>query len=454
MKRIIFIIPVIALLFLTACNPNKDIYDNLGETVYTDDFSFTFSESDYVNVEKLGSPYATDEEKELLAFVKNNQCFTDEVPASKWVPYLLEDEYIAYGVSSKAMLTYNYSSNFVIGESYTLITEDYEAMGTNEGEPGYSEYFSETIVPNDFIPEWLPSNSPESELMEIKLVSYQYNDGASTFEKSSFYQLLTLNETDTLWGAFEGGYILTSEDYASMGAPGTHNNFSSDYSPNDFIPTFLNINFPYGYGAENATTIMVIYKFYASGTTKAYGREFYFDQTWSPKQKTEQYMVSSVGWVFDPTISFGVSAADYQSVVDIVSADPDKSYLVDSYGTAEYYYGSSAYYVNYDRRVSKRRTVDPDNFGNLTDFEALTLIYQRVNEGVIVMLQNKFPNATPQINGIDAFFIVTYVTYNDPGMGELRKVETVKLQCTAAASGGNPPQFTVVEDSAVIPITE
>lgn len=51
------------------------------------------------------------------------------------------------------------------------------------------------------------------------------------------------------WEAVEGVYYLSSADFDSMGEgsgqPGQYDNFGSSISPDDYLPTFLGLTFPY-----------------------------------------------------------------------------------------------------------------------------------------------------------------------------------------------------------------
>ncbi|WAC00829.1 hypothetical protein N7U66_11155 [Lacinutrix neustonica] len=47
------------------------------------------------------------------------------------------------------------------------------------------------------------------------------------------------------------------------GEPGQYNNFSSSVSPNNYLPTFLELNFPYG---QEGQELVVIYDYYSSNS--------------------------------------------------------------------------------------------------------------------------------------------------------------------------------------------
>jgi len=152
--------------------------------------------------------------------------------------------------------------------------------------------------------------------------------------------------------------------------------------------------------------------------------------------KTNQFINTGTKWVFNPTVKFIMTTADYQLIIKAVKADPAKKAYVDQYGTAEYYYGASSYYSEFNAQISKRATQAA--FQGLTAAQANALITKRIEEGIIVMLQAKFPNAVAQVSGINVMYVVTYAVYENDG-------STVKFTATFQCIKSSPnPQFKLV----------
>lgn len=244
------------------------------------------------------------------------------------------------------------------------------------------------------------------------------------------------------WEAVEDVMYLSDADYDSMGSgPGKYNNFSSSAKPENYLPQFLSQTYPY---AQEGMVMAVVYKYYSSGV-KTYADEYTFiDGAWSiynpVEEMTDQFINVGDKWIFDPTVKFTMEAADYQLIVDAINANSETQYLVDR-GNSEYYYGASAYYTNFDLRVSKRTTGDfaQEAFTSLSTEDAVELTYTRMTEAVGIMLTAKFPNAVAQVSGVDVLYVVTVATYeNDLSRGKY----TVTYQCTQ--SGPNA-EFTFVE---------
>ena len=136
-----------------------------------------------------------------------------------------------------------------------------------------------------------------------------------------------------------------------MGSPGKYDDFSSSDLPKDYLPALLTSKYPLaGEGSE----VVVVYKYYEGGLLTLADRYSFTNGNWVSsydyvEPKTSQFLYSTDGWVFDPTVNFTMVNADYQLVVDWVKNNigADK---VDSYGTQEFYTGAGSNYNNYDLR--------------------------------------------------------------------------------------------------------
>ena len=100
----------------------------------------------------------------------------------------------------------------------------------------------------------------------------------------------------------------------------------------------------------------------------------------------------------------------------------------------------------WEEKVYDPEIDDPElvNIFNTEGAEAATNeLFRRITqEGIIILLENKFPDAQPQVNGVDAHFVVGFETYND---NLSRSYLEAEYRCVEAASGGNPPVFEFIE---------
>ena len=143
---------------------------------------------------------------------------------------------------------------------------------------------------------------------------------------------------------------------------------------------------------------------------------------------------------------------DYQLVVDYVRDNISADYL-DSYKTAEFYYGFASYYGNVSFRLTYRTSyaeLDTELTALATDEEKVALLHERLKEGMEIFTQLRFPEAVPTVSGIDVYYIVTTNIYYANGINsETDGLRAYTFKCTAAASGDTPPQFEYISDEAV-----
>lgn len=150
------------------------------------------------------------------------------------------------------------------------------------------------------------------------------------------------------WEAVQNTYFLSSADYDAMGTgsgePGQYNNFSSSISPNNYLPTFLELNFPYG---QEGQELFIIYDYYSStsGAQRRGNLYTFVDGMWNAYESTIQtslqFGFDNGVWVPDNTIRYTLEPTDY----DFAAAA-----LLNESGF-EAPAASVANYGNFDRRV-------------------------------------------------------------------------------------------------------
>lgn len=237
--------------------------------------------------------------------------------------------------------------------------------------------------------------------------------------------------------------VLQPADYTAMGV-----NYIGTSVAANYIPGFLASMFPY---AQEGDARTVVFK---SSNTANYADVYTFtDGGWASsavETLTSQFVFSGYdqsGWVFDPTITYtmvkgGNAGDDYMLLVQYVidnyeSGNPD---LIDKYRNSEYYYGFSGYYGNISLGSSYRQN-DTTFAALTTDAEKQAYFKERTLDGLALFLQFKYPNATPQVSGIDVYAIVTCAIY-DGAATDLGC--TFKFKCV----GANPSKWEFVEQLA------
>lgn len=263
-------------------------------------------------------------------------------------------------------------------------------------------------------------------------------------EVASKYTVYTAYQnTDGNWKPAPSNVIVFQPaDYVF--AESTKGYFNADEAPSGISAVLLKSQ-PQIKGLEK----IVVYK---TGNNSFYADKVTFEPpVWTINSqietKTDQFILSTAGWVFDPTLVISeMTTEDYQLVVDYVIQHQaiEDSKLVNSAKNTEYYYGFNSRYKNITFRESDRKN-DASYPANGTDAEKLAFCKKRAIEGLEVFLGLKYPNAEPKVAGIDQFAAITVVIYYGPAQADVETFlydfqcvgtkEWKFLQRTAVVSG-------------------
>jgi len=434
MKKILFIL--ISGIIFTGCEPNEELYNKLDKEKepYNENIEYTLTESDYSTMESL----LTGDDTTFTEYIDDNS-ITEGFPVNDIVPLFLEDKFPALDKNSSAKITYNfipaYLKKFDKNLVRTITENHYESLDfapeEETGEPTDRNYFIGE-EPNEFIPELLKDSilpfAPENTLVEV---DYEYSDAYDNRTTTSSFYFLRNGK----WDPLPNVYKLTDEDYLSInGITGDY--FQSQSDADKYLPAFLENKFSY---ADEGDSKVLVYEI--SGNKNIRAKQYMRDSSgWYGKiKKTTPFRHSGKKWAFDPTVRYKLKEEDYAVILNYVKNDPDLSQYVDEeYDNTEYYYGASTYYVNFDTRIFMREDYQPEVFEGLSEEDANQIIFRRiVKDAVIMALQAQFPDAVPQVKGVDVHYEITFDAYdgNDD-------VWTVKYRCTAA---GEPPQFEYID---------
>ncbi|WP_262732311.1 DUF5017 domain-containing protein [Gaetbulibacter sp. NE] len=169
------------------------------------------------------------------------------------------------------------------------------------------------------------------------------------------------------WVAVEGVYYLSSDDFDAMGEgsgqPGQYDNFSSSVSPNNYLPAFMEITFPYGQEDEE---MFIIYDYFSSSTGAQIRGNLYTvtDGVWtgheSTIETTLQFGHDGTEWLPDNTIQYTLTGTDY-------------SYVATNYAEVEGFEaaaGNLASFGNFNRTGGGTSWSDEMMFTVLTDLLA------------------------------------------------------------------------------------
>ncbi len=427
MKKIFIPILTILLIGLMGCNPMADIYKQLeaNKKPFAKTIEYTLTDADYTTIASVSLVAAENaQDSAACKAIGTYKSFAETRPAAKFIPPFLAYKFPALDSGSIAKLTYNYDHSYIFSstEEITVPQSVYDALGISA--------FDANNDPYSNIQNYLDTAMANPDI-DRAVVFYDYDDGNNT------YTTMLYAYYDNGWVVPTNQYTLSDADYESIGGSAAqYHNFSSSYDPDFYIPRILLQHFPY---AQEGDQMNVLYKYYSGGLSYHYNMYTFDGQQWNAmEQKHEQYIHNGQQWVFDPTVKFEMSCDDYQIIVDWVNQNMH-DYMHPLYPNTEYYFGASSHYCNFDMRLTTRRANDPDNLLPADDNEATKELWQRLDQAVNILLEAKYPDAQPTVNGVPVYYEVTFSTYEPE-----RHKYMIKFLCTDVG------KFTPVDQDGAI----
>lgn len=219
------------------------------------------------------------------------------------------------------------------------------------------------------------------------------------------------------WKQADNAAIVNPSDYREMGI--STNAFSSSALPDNYLAQFMAKSFPY---AQEGDANAAVYNFSSKDATTLSADEYVLTNgQWIKNTNivttTEQYVYDGTIWKFDPSVTVRIIKSDafskefLQVVVDWVKENKGEE-LIDR-GTAEYYYGCSAYYGNVEFSPSYWKKYYPD----MSDDDITAMIKEHISEGAFVpALEHFYPDAD-LVSGLDVFYTVTFDVHTADGAG-------------------------------------
>lgn len=257
------------------------------------------------------------------------------------------------------------------------------------------------------------------------------------------------------WVAKEKVTIVNPADYDAMGEPGIRDNFSSSIVPQNYLPQFLGLKYPY---AQAGDTVAVVYNYYNGEATVLKADEYVFTAgAWTYNTQpvtvvTEQYALSEEGWKFSPDVTItlvpgrGVGTGHFQALTDWVWENIDqkegvtekgKGYVT-SFGNNDYYYGGSEYQNNFDFRPAKWKEQMNSVYGSMSNEDLSALMWERLPLGLQHMLESVYPEV--QVEDVPVTYVLKFGVYGIDGSSDT-KYYTARYKLTGKG------EFTYVEDS-------
>jgi hypothetical protein len=250
------------------------------------------------------------------------------------------------------------------------------------------------------------------------------------------------------WEIYDDGISLTDDDYAAIGVTSLY----PDTAPN-YLPVFLAQKFPYAQEGDIKAVV------YSDGTDEYAFTDGKWASTATPVTMTSQFVYSTDGWMFDPTVNYTMATADHQMMVDYMLADPERAVFANaSYKNEEFYYGFGSRYSNVSFRLSYRDSGDSYEMSKHdTELQSLAgddmaqveLLWKRlIEKGLPLYMGLKWPAATAQVQGIDVMYNITLVIFYPDGVtyqsGSTQYFYTFTYKVTKDGTAGSPPTFEYV----------
>jgi hypothetical protein len=255
-------------------------------------------------------------------------------------------------------------------------------------------------------------------------------------------------------------YVLTSDDYNTIAGLALRSNpddtmnadiiaeskcFNNQVSASVYLPSFIAYKYPvlgessvadigYNYCSEypeylsgfvSPEIYYITDENYASvgvqqGTYKTfigidnaagYISVFLKDSIESPSEKQIRLVFYRYATqINDPSETAALTGNDLKILVDHVRLDINPAYL-NTWGDGEFYYGADAYFGNFDLRLSQRINHNVEGFEELSAEESEALIQERLQEGIIYILQHKYPGAVPIVGSDTVYYNISYSTF-------------------------------------------
>lgn len=234
----------------------------------------------------------------------------------------------------------------------------------------------------------------------------------------------------TAWTTVSDLMVLNPSDYTKMGLG--YANFSGS-QPEEYLPTFLKVNFPY---APEEDVKTVAYLYYNSGASAYQAREYMLtNDEWQVNagQTTCQFVKSDDKWVYNPSVVLTLPYArntdpSYTYYMEIVkwvyenvcvpmgdTSMTSGEYFLDYRANAEFYSGASAYYGNVDVRAASALSHCPvgyTGYDGLSNEEIELLIKKRFSvETMPAALSVLHADAVP-VDGMQVTYTINFTAYD------------------------------------------
>lgn len=212
------------------------------------------------------------------------------------------------------------------------------------------------------------------------------------------------------WMAAANTAVVNPNDYKQMGI--STNYFSATAKPDNYLAQFMTMSYPY---AQEGDTKAAVYHYFDKDITSLSADEYVFTNgAWIKNTNviivTDQFVYNGTQWNYDPSVVIEIRKNDpfakefLQKIVDWVKANKGEG-LIDR-GTAEYYYGCSAYYGNVEFAISYWRPY----YEGKSDEDLTKMIKEHIEEkdGFFAHALKVYYADADLVDGVDVTYTINF----------------------------------------------
>jgi len=141
-------------------------------------------------ISRLTNKLTTDSTMVAATALATNKVFINQKQFSACVPIILNTKFLYCDPKSVITVSFNQTadtSKIATADKYTLVTADYDGMGTTTNTPGQYDNFSSTVDASYYLPIFLKFQNPYAKLGDVKLLRYKYYGGGVTSQFTALF---------------------------------------------------------------------------------------------------------------------------------------------------------------------------------------------------------------------------------------------------------------------------
>lgn len=404
---------------MTSCDYNEDNFPGFDEVPLTDvvhyegDFTGKYPTEGYFSIvqgdEDAGKATI---EKALVSMLKDTYPYADKGSSAK-VKVKVADVLPSQGADP------------VASQEYTLVKEDYNAMGEESGQPGKYDNFDSKMDVNAYLTAFCATKYAGEAEGTIVKITYKYYASGNTADKYKFYKKKSTEWAEETGFKADKSYAFTSADYADIAGADSKGFVGSDAEVAALISLFLQKK----YVASNGMTVALNYQ-HAGKSVDAIYR--YNGEKWAAYNPAKEVVASineritvmkfdGKDWKLSNLIStvekVTLTAAEYTKLVTWVKENKPE-YMSTQNDYSEYYFGAAFGKNNNINNAYSTWTKYYNVGGYLDDLEneeIQVIMDERLAKEAlaVILLPDLVANPDP-----DTSYTVIYEVYQGRGSGK------------------------------------